>query len=253
MGTYGGNWAFWAGNGKFSVDQDGNLIAETGKIGGSELGATYIKSVNGNWELNSNGFGKFKDISINGVRPNSSFGTIGWNGSNNWGTFAGTSYFGSDVDSPFSGTTIPHIQSIAADYIKVNYLDAINANITSLKAKDAEIETLVVTSVNAINANINQLQVKDAEIQNLVATKASIEQLNAANAEINNLKSASINVNRLTAGTVNGHSVSWRSLNVVTGVLRDTKNILNQNGDSETISYVHDVVTQLLYVMCEAS
>lgn len=256
MGTYGGNWAFWAGNGKFSVDQDGNLIAETGEIGGSEIGATYIKSVNGNWELNSNGFGKFKDISINGVRPNSSFGTIGWNGSNNWGTFGGASYFGSSVDSPFSGTTIPHIQTIAADYIKVNYLDAINANIETLRAKDAEIENLVVNSVNAINANILNLQVKDAQIENLVATKATIEQLNATNAQIENLKVSSISANRLTAGTVNGYSIDWKKVsvvqsisfsesNVVTSVDFDTKSV----GKASVLSG-YSVVSRDIYVLC---
>lgn len=256
MGTYGGNWAFWAGNGKFSVDQDGNLIAETGKVGGYEIGATYIKSVNGNLELNSNGFGNFKDISINGVRPNSSFGTIGWNGSNNWGTFGGASYFGSSVDSPFSGTTIPHIQTIAADYIKVNYLDAINANIEILRAKDAEIENLVVNSVNAINANILNLQVKDAEIENLVATKATIEQLNATNAQIENLKASSISANRLTAGTVNGYSIDWKKVsvvqsisfsesNVVTSVDFDTKNV----GKASVLSG-YSVVSRDIYILC---
>ncbi len=39
MGKQGGNWAFWAGNGRFSVQQNGavycsNLTAEGGKIGG---------------------------------------------------------------------------------------------------------------------------------------------------------------------------------------------------------------------------
>lgn len=34
IGGYGGGWAFWAGNGKFSVKQDGSLYAESATING---------------------------------------------------------------------------------------------------------------------------------------------------------------------------------------------------------------------------
>lgn len=34
LGTYGSNWAFWAGNGKFSVTQDGKLVATNADIAG---------------------------------------------------------------------------------------------------------------------------------------------------------------------------------------------------------------------------
>lgn len=50
MGTQGGNWAFWAGNGRFSVQQNGavycsNLTAEGGKIGGVTIdGENGLKS-----------------------------------------------------------------------------------------------------------------------------------------------------------------------------------------------------------------
>lgn len=40
VGTYGSNWAFWAGDGRFTVDQDGNLSAQNGVFGGSLNGAT---------------------------------------------------------------------------------------------------------------------------------------------------------------------------------------------------------------------
>ena len=40
IGTYGSNWAFWAGNGRFTVDQDGNFSAQNGIFGGSLNGAT---------------------------------------------------------------------------------------------------------------------------------------------------------------------------------------------------------------------
>ena len=223
MGTYGGNWAFWAGNGKFSVDQDGNLIAETGKIGGADIGATYLQASNGNWRLDSNGSGTFKNVFISGVNSGSSFGTIGWNGSNNWGTFAGTSYFGSSVSTPFSGTCINHIQSISADYIYANYL-------------------------SAIKADIDKLEVEDATIKNLIAEKASIEQLETANAQIENLKSSSISVNRLT---VDGKRANWRWLNVVTSVGTQRTDV--QGTDGSTIRVVSDINTTAvdLYVIVE--
>ena len=205
MGTYGGNWAFWAGNGKFSVDQDGNLVAETGKIGGAEIGATYLQSSNGNWKLDSSGSGTFKNVHISGVNAGSSFGTIGWNGSNNWGTFGGASYFGSNASNPFSGTTIPHIQTIAADYIKVSYLDAINASIGNLYAKDAEIENLVATKasveqLNAAVANIEKLYVKSADIDSLIANK---------------IKSSKISTDQLT---IDGRPATWKSQDIVVAV-----------------------------------
>ena len=233
MGTYGNNWAFWAGNGKFSVDQDGNLIAETGRIGGSEIGATYIKSLNGSWQLGSDGKGVFKDVHISGVNSGSTFGTIGWNGTNNWGTFGGSSYFGSSADNPFSGTTIPHIQTIAADYIKVNYLDAINANILNLQAKDAEIERLV-------------------------ATKASISQLDAAVARISTLEAKKITVGDLNiSGSINGHSVSWKEVKYVSDIeTRDVTvvtsvNITSNKVDTDRISVPRVISHRHLYILCE--
>ena len=34
MGSYGSDWAFWAGNGKFSVNQSGHVYAQDVKIKG---------------------------------------------------------------------------------------------------------------------------------------------------------------------------------------------------------------------------
>ena len=40
MGTYGSNWAFWAGNGKFVVDQDGNVYMQNASIDGYATAST---------------------------------------------------------------------------------------------------------------------------------------------------------------------------------------------------------------------
>lgn len=46
MGTYGGNWAFWAGNGKFSVKQNGELYAKNATIEGKVV-SNDITATNG--------------------------------------------------------------------------------------------------------------------------------------------------------------------------------------------------------------
>ena len=45
IGGYGGGWAFWAGNGKFSVKQDGSLYAEKATINGYAT-AQSVEAVN---------------------------------------------------------------------------------------------------------------------------------------------------------------------------------------------------------------
>lgn len=72
IGSYGGNWAFWAGNGRFSVQQDGTMYASNANISGT-ITATS---------------GTFNNVTINSsctVAGQSITGTIGngvgWNGS----------------------------------------------------------------------------------------------------------------------------------------------------------------------------
>ena len=96
------------------------------------------------------------------------------------------------------------VDKLIADKATIKDLEAVNANITNLKAKDAEIEKLVakkatIEDLNATNANITNLKAKDAEIEKLVANKANITDLDAINADIKNLKADKANVNDLTA------------------------------------------------------
>lgn len=135
----------------FSVNQNGHITSKSGNIGGAIISDNAIHAQNGNWYINSDGSASFKNVYI-----------------------SGKSYYGSDMDNPFSGTCIPHIEAISASYIKVNYLDAMNANITKLFTQDAE-------------------------IINLVATKATIEQLNATNARVGSLEADHVSVNDLDA------------------------------------------------------
>lgn len=52
MGTYGTNWAFWAGNGRFSVNNAGYLYAQSGSIGGWSISPSQL--TNGQLHLTAN-------------------------------------------------------------------------------------------------------------------------------------------------------------------------------------------------------
>lgn len=68
-------------------------------------------------------------------------------------------------------------------------LNATNASIKKLIAKDAEIENVVAESVTATKAKIENLETNLANITTLVSKKATIEELNATNANIEKLNS----------------------------------------------------------------
>lgn len=67
MGKQGSNWGFWAGNGRFSVTQDGYLYAESGVIGGVTLSATAM--IAGDITL-SNNSETINNIAVPGTRAN---------------------------------------------------------------------------------------------------------------------------------------------------------------------------------------
>lgn len=138
----------------FKISETGVITATSGTIGGLTFDSGSIKSTNGDWQINADGSNTLKHASI-----------------------SGHSTYGSSVSSPFSGTTVSHIETIAADYIETNYLRAIEADIGSLQAD--------VASVNS-----------------LVATKASIEELNAVNAKFNNL-----DADNITTGSIDGDRI----------------------------------------------
>lgn len=176
----------------FSVDSEGNLVAKTGTIGGIKIGQNKIYSNNNNFQITDSGQATFKHVTITGVQSGSSFGSIGYNGTTTWGNFGGSSYFGSSAGSPFTGTCVGHIQSISADYINVNYLNAIRGDIGTLNANVANVSNLVATkasieSLNAVSARVDTLNANVANVNNLVANKANISDLNALKAKVGNL------------------------------------------------------------------
>lgn len=136
MGTYGGNWAFWAGNGKFSVEQSGKLRASdaeitgeikatSGEIGGIKVTSNGLQSDNNNWSINKDGTANFSNIKISGVQIGSTFGNISYLGDGiTVGSFGGNSMFSSSNVNPFGGTCISHISNIAANTISAATIDA---------------------------------------------------------------------------------------------------------------------------------
>ena len=168
-------------NSPFSVDSDGNLTANSGTIGGAKISGNSISSTN--WTLDSSGVANLKGAYINGVAVNSSFGSIGYNGTNTWGSFSGSSYYGSSASNPFSGGCVSHIQSISADYIYANYLQAIKADIDTIEAN-----YVTTTQLNAVKADINEVE---ADVVTVT------RELNAAEARIGTIES-----NYITASKV---------------------------------------------------
>ena len=101
------------------------------------------------------------------------------------GNVTAPSASGNRVDKVVETVTeqIGVFETVVADKVSTNELEAYKITVDTLIAGKAEIEDLEAT-----NAVIENLKVKDAEIENLVADKATIEDLEAVNATIENLK-----------------------------------------------------------------
>lgn len=241
-------------NNVLKFEPNGDITALRGNIGGAIIESNGIRSSNNNWWIRSDGSSSFTDTYINNVKNGSHFGSVGYSGGTTWGSFGGSSYFGSSASNPFSGTTIPHIQTIAADYIKVKYLNAIDAEIRNLWAETAEIENLVATK-----ASIEQLNAVDANIRSLVATKASISDLDAAVARIGKLESKKISVGDLNvSGSLNGHDISWRQVQYVKSIEYEHPSMVasvdfnNRSVDKKTITSIYSVTNGVIYTLCGA-
>lgn len=202
----------------FSVTPQGYLTTKYGTIGGATISNDSIHASNNNWWISSDGSASFKNVTI-----------------------TGNSTFGSTVTSPFSGTTIPHIESLAANYIKVNYLDAIDANINNLFANEAQLGNLIATK-----ASITDLDAAVARIGTLEADHVSVESLNAVDAKFNEL-----NASHITSGTLSAARIDVKNLSIganqITGTVdavifsdfkQDVISYLNASGEPKTMPVV---------------
>lgn len=209
-------------NNVFKVTQQGIITAKSGEIGGAKISNNSIYSENRNWWINADGSASFKNVHISGVKYGSQFGSINYNNGTTWGNFSGSSYFGSNVGSPFGGTCVTHIQSISADYIKAKYIDAIRADIGSLEAKDAEIENALITK-----ATVKDLEAAEARIEDIEA-----DYIKAENLEAYRLKADKISVEELT---VNGRRANWQWLNIITSVGWQRGYVKGVDGDKTSV------------------
>ena len=210
-------------NSIFRVTPQGNLTAKSGTIGGATIQSDSIRASNDNWWIASDGSASFKNVYI-----------------------SDNSYFGSSANNPFSGTTIPHIQTIAADYIKVNYLDAVNANIDDLQATKASVSALDAANAKISNLETDKLSASEFTADNISAMNISVKAANI---------SGTLSANKISAGTVNGYHVDWKPIMIVNAVSfsKQDINIPDPIKDGwKTWSVVTDISysQSYLYMMC---
>ena len=191
-------------NNVFKVTNDGALTATSGHIGGASIVKNAICSDNGNWSINSDGTATFKNVTI-----------------------TGNSTFGSAVSNPFSGTTIPHIELLAANYIKVNYLDAMNANINNLFANEAQLGDLIATK-----ASITDLNAVVARIGTLETTTITSKEVNAKFMKVEDY---------IKAGKIRADRIEVNSLEIGANQITGTIALwIPQDFHSTTITYVDE-------------
>ncbi|MDE6435600.1 MAG: hypothetical protein K2L07_15410, partial [Lachnospiraceae bacterium] len=182
-------------NNVFSVTPQGYLTTKYGTIGGATIANDSIHASNNNWWISSDGSASFKNVTI-----------------------TDNSTFGSTIANPFSGTTIPHIESLAANYIKVNYLDAMNANISNLFANEAQLGNLIATKatiedLNAAVARIGILEADHVSVGTFNALTAIVGEINANYITANKVKSEYMEVSNWTsAGLIKANKIDVNSL-----------------------------------------
>lgn len=214
-------------NNVFTVTSQGVLTARSGTIGGAAISADSIRASNNNWWINANGTASFKNVFVSGVQSGSSFGSLNYAGGITSGNFNGNSYFGSSAANPFTGTTIPHIQTIAADYIKVNYLDAVNAKIGSLQAKDAEIANLVSTK-----ASIEELNAVKVKVDTIASTYITAQTVKAEYMEVKNwTKAGYIRADKIDVGELDADKIAAK----ITGSAIIYCNLIHLSADYMTM------------------
>ncbi|NWK12776.1 hypothetical protein HXZ52_16565, partial [Clostridium cadaveris] len=104
----------------------------------------------------------------------------------------------------------------------VSDLKATNAEIATLKAQDAEIQNALIgkatiEQLNAVNANIKNLVAEDAKINKAIINKADIVQLNAVSAKINVLEADSASIKDLVAGNISADNIQSEFLQTLQG------------------------------------
>lgn len=114
-------------------------------------------------------------------------------------------------------TELALVNKAFVDYARIN-----DAEIVSLKAKDAEINNALIYKANikdldVINGKIQNLIAEDAKINNALINKADIVQLNAVSAKINVLEADSATIKTLVAGNITAENIQSNFLQTLQG------------------------------------
>lgn len=143
IGTHGGDWAFWAGNGRFSVDQSGNLTATSANI----IGAINATSGYISGDLTVLGSLSAPGISMGGTTTYIDPGSVY--------TYAGGGVTPSTMTNYFNTlyATNAQIGTLSTEVANVsNALIATNASITNLTTGKTQ-----ATTINALNLNVSNI------------------------------------------------------------------------------------------------
>lgn len=201
MGSYGSNWAFWAGNGRFSVNQLGGIYAESGTIGGATLSNNSIHSSNGNWYIMSDGSAIFKNVMISGSSGgifSSAFGVLD----------TALNQFNELVANKVTAGYIDATVQLSANYATIKTLDAVSARVGKIEAN-----YISASTVSANYATISSLNAAVARIGTIEADYVKTATVQAIDAKFSNLDAGNI-----TSGTLSASRISTTLSNGVNGV-----------------------------------
>lgn len=160
--------AFWAGDGKFLVKQDGSIYAEYGTIAGWTLSKNDLKAETANnvitisssgglsskvkngdgtpgesiWEITSGGYAYFKNIRMEDtvvIGGNTGLGGINISGNNMWGGFNGNfsagGGFSADTSFGLSGGALADFDNLVVDRIDAKLVVAETGIFNKIEAK----------------------------------------------------------------------------------------------------------------------
>lgn len=178
MGSYGSDWAFWAGNGKFSVNQSGHVYAQDVKIKGE------IEATSGTFSGTVNATnGTFENVTISGsctVAGESISGTLSgttWNG-NSIGDDYLSDISGSKVGSGFSaGNMTEGTVGRPYSYGGVSFSEAGNTiggnGLNTFMAKEIKAQVPIPAGGSSIGTSNNRFSVVYASVFNGTLSSSS--------------------------------------------------------------------------------
>lgn len=184
------------GNGTFSVDENGKLIASDahitkGEIGGAIIENNSIHASNGNWYIYADGTASFKNVYINGVQIGSKFGGV--NIGNNGGTYGGFSNgFSASTSFGVSGGALNNFNDLVANKVTAAYIDAT----VQLSAKYATFDWVTANYLTA-----NEIQTNYLTASEIKADYMEIDNWTSAGY----IKAGKINADNITVGTLSAN------------------------------------------------